>query len=39
MQKSKKLRYSRKKAWAWLARIAQRFPRLFAHWRLGVLPV
>lgn len=39
MQKSKKLRYSRRKAWAWLARIAQRFPRLFAHWRLGVLPL
>jgi RNA-directed DNA polymerase len=38
MQKSKKLRSSRKRAWAWLARIAERYPRLFAHWRLGVLP-
>jgi RNA-directed DNA polymerase len=38
MMKSKKLRGRRKKAWAWLHRIAERYPRLFAHWRLGVLP-
>src|ERR1019366_1799724 len=36
MRKYKSLKHSRKKAWAWLERIEQRAPGMFAHWRLGV---
>ena len=36
MRKYKRLKHSRKKAWAWLERMEQRAPGMFAHWRLGV---
>ena len=36
MRKYKSLKHSRKKAWAWLERVEQRAPGMFAHWRLGV---
>jgi RNA-directed DNA polymerase len=36
MRKYKSLKHSRKKAWAWLESVEERFPALFAHWRLGV---
>ena len=36
MRKYKSLKHSRKKAWAWLERMEQRAPGMFAHWRLGV---
>lgn len=34
----KRLRNKERRAMAWLAGIARRFPRLFAHWRLGARP-
>jgi len=34
----KRLRNKERRAMAWLAEIAKRFPRLFAHWRLGARP-
>jgi RNA-directed DNA polymerase len=38
MRKYKRLRGHVRRAWKWLVRVAERDPRLFAHWRLGVLP-
>jgi RNA-directed DNA polymerase len=38
MRKYKTLKRRKKQACAWLASIAKRYPRLFAHWRLGVVP-
>jgi RNA-directed DNA polymerase len=38
MRKYKKLKHRKKQAWAWLKGIAERYPRLFAHWRFGVMP-
>jgi len=32
-RKYKRLERSSKRAWAWLAAVAGRAPRLFAHWR------
>ena len=37
-QKYKRLRNKERRAMAWLAEIARRSPRLFAHWRLGARP-
>jgi RNA-directed DNA polymerase len=37
-RKYKRLRRRERRARQWLVEIAQRHPRLFAHWRLGVLP-
>ena len=37
-QKYKRLRRRERRAMAWLAEIARRSPRLFAHWRLGARP-
>src|SRR5436305_878217 len=37
-QKYKRLRLRERRAMAWLAEIARRSPRLFAHWRLGARP-
>jgi RNA-directed DNA polymerase len=37
-QKYQRLRNKERRAMAWLAEIAQRSPRLFAHWRLGARP-
>src|SRR5436190_15796856 len=37
-QKYKRLRRRERRATAWLAEIARRSPRLFAHWRLGARP-
>jgi RNA-directed DNA polymerase len=34
----KRLRHKERRAMAWLAEIARRSPRLFAHWRLGARP-
>ena len=34
MHKFKRLRGRRKRAWAWLQRVRQREPKLFAHWYL-----
>jgi len=34
----KRLRNKERRAMAWLAEIARRAPRLFAHWRLGARP-
>ena len=39
MRKYKSLKRRKKQAWAWLVGIAKRYPLLFAHWRLGALPV
>ena len=36
MRKYKSLKHSRRKAWAWLERMEQRAPGMFAHWRFGV---
>jgi hypothetical protein len=36
MRKYKSLKHSRKKAWAWLEGVEERYPALFAHWRFGV---
>ena len=32
-RKYKRLERSSKRAWAWLAAVAERAPRLFAHWK------
>jgi RNA-directed DNA polymerase len=37
-RKYKRLRRRERRAMGWLAEIAQRSPRLFAHWRLGARP-
>ena len=37
-RKYKRLKRRERRAMAWLAAIAQRSPRLFAHWRLGARP-
>jgi RNA-directed DNA polymerase len=37
-QKYKRLKRRERRAMGWLAEIAQRSPRLFAHWRLGARP-
>jgi RNA-directed DNA polymerase len=37
-RKYKRLKRRERRAMAWLAEIAQRSPRLFAHWRLGARP-
>ena len=37
-QKYQRLRNKERRAMAWLAEIARRSPRLFAHWRLGARP-
>ena len=37
-RKYKRLKRRERRAMAWLAEIAQRSPRLFAHWRLGACP-
>jgi hypothetical protein len=34
-RKSKRLYGHRRQSWGWVARIAQREPHLFVHWRLG----
>ena len=38
VRKYKRLHGSHRRARRWLVRVAQRAPRLFAHWRLGVRP-
>ena len=38
MRKYKRLRRHYTRAVEWLASVARREPRLFAHWRLGVRP-
>lgn len=35
MQKFKRLRHKPTRAWDWLARVRQRQPNLFAHWRVA----
>jgi RNA-directed DNA polymerase len=37
-RKFKRLSRHRRRAEYWLGRIAQREPRLFAHWQMGILP-
>jgi len=37
-QKFKRLKRRERRAMAWLAEIARRSPRLFAHWKLGARP-
>jgi RNA-directed DNA polymerase len=37
-RKYKRLKRRERRAMAWLAQIAHRSPRLFAHWRLGARP-
>jgi RNA-directed DNA polymerase len=37
-RKYKRLKRRERRAMTWLAEIARRFPRLFAHWRLGARP-
>jgi len=37
-RKYKRLKRRERRAMAWLAEIARRSPRLFAHWRLGARP-
>ena len=37
-RKFKSLKHSRKRAWSWLNAMWQRYPGMFAHWRLGVVP-
>ena len=37
-RKYKRLKRRERRAMSWLAEIAQRCPRLFAHWRLGARP-
>ena len=34
MHKFKRLRHQPRRAWAWLASVRQRDPKLFAHWHL-----
>ena len=38
MRKFKKLKRHRRRAEHWLGRVATKFPSLFAHWRMGLLP-
>jgi len=38
MRKYKRLRRHYTRAVEWLASVARREPRLFAHWRMGLLP-
>ncbi len=38
MRKYKRLRGHRTRTVNWLASVARRVPRLFAHWRVGVRP-
>lgn len=38
MRKFKKLFRHRRRAEHWLGRIAEKFPSLFPHWRMGLLP-
>ena len=38
MRKYKRLRGHYRRAASWLVSVARRSPRLFAHWRAGVLP-
>ncbi len=38
MQKYKKLRYHKRRAWQRLGRFASQHPELFAHWRYGLRP-
>ena len=38
MRKYRKLRYARRRAVAWLARVRRRVPTLFAHWAAGLQP-
>jgi len=38
MRKYKKLHRHRRRAEHWLGRVAERFPSLFPHWRMGLLP-
>lgn len=35
-RKSKRLRGHRRRSWDWVAKVAQREPHLFVHWRMGV---
>lgn len=37
-RKYKRLKRRERRAMAWLAEVARRIPRLFAHWRLGARP-
>jgi RNA-directed DNA polymerase len=37
-KKYKRMRAGNRRAKKWIARIAQREPSLFAHWRFGVKP-
>jgi RNA-directed DNA polymerase len=37
-RKYKRLNRHRRRAEYWLGRLARREPRLFAHWRMGILP-
>ena len=37
-RKYKRLKRRERRAMAWLAEIARRSPRLFAHWKLGACP-
>ncbi|MBT8224025.1 MAG: hypothetical protein KJO75_00790 [Dactylosporangium sp.] len=38
-RKYKKLKRRPKQAWAWLKDMAERVPRMFAHWRFGVTAI
>lgn len=38
MQKFKKLRFHKRRAWHYLGEFASKHPDLFAHWRLGLRP-
>ena len=37
-RKYKKLNRHKRRAYAWLGRIARREPQLFVHWQMGILP-
>ncbi len=38
MRKFKKLKRHRRRAEHWLGRVAKKYPSLFPHWRMGLLP-
>jgi RNA-directed DNA polymerase len=38
MRKFKKLKRHRRRAEHWLGRVAKKFPKLFPHWQMGLLP-
>ncbi|MCO6476680.1 MAG: hypothetical protein J5I94_08660 [Phaeodactylibacter sp.] len=38
MQKFRKLRYHKRRAWHHLGQFAKQHPNLFAHWRYGLRP-